>query len=172
MPTTSENNKRTIELMKNGYAPFLDFLKGFCILSVIFNHCFGPQKDNFFFPYWGQLAVPLFLILQSYHVFRRDNVQIGKPQVTKMMHRIFLPFVAVTLLEFSLCLLFRDTSLMQLAKGTILSGGIGPGSYYFWVYLQFFFLIPLTYWAFRRFNINLITGGYIHVHLHNNRIGL
>ena len=147
--------------MKNGYDPFLDFLKGFCILSVICHHCLMSNIDSVYFVYWGQLAVPLFLILQSYHVFRRDNVQIGKPQITKMMHRIFLPFAAVTLLEFSLCLLFRDTSLTQLAKGTILSGGIGPGSYYFWVYLQFFFLVPLTYWAFRRFNINLITGGGI-----------
>ena len=161
---TAKNNKNTIELMKNGYDPFLDFLKGFCILSVIFHHCLGPQKDILLFPYWGQLAVPLFLILQSYHVFRRTDVQIGKPQVSKMMQRIFIPFAAVTLLEFSLCLIFRDTSLIQLAKGTILSGGIGPGSYYIWVYLQFFFLVPLTYWAFRRFNINLITGG-VYSHL-------
>ena len=160
MPTTAENNKWTIELMKNGYDPFLDFLKGFCILSVILTHCLDERRDYVLFHYWGELAVPLFLILQSYHVFRKDRSYISKQQWINMIRRIFLPFICVTIIEIPYFVITTDTTIIGLAKWIILAGGsLGAGSYYFCVYLQFFFLVPLTYWAFRRFNINLVTGG-------------
>ena len=155
--------ERKIELMKNGYDPFLDYLKGFCILSVVLNHCLGPLRSHVFFTYWGQLAVPLFLLLQSYHVFRKDYTGISKAQIGKMLHRLFLPFACVTALEFIIYLIFGNQSLIELTKSTILSGGIGLGSYYMWIYLQFFILAPLTYWFFRRFNISLYTGGGIFI---------
>lgn len=155
--------EKKIELMKNGYDPFLDYLKGFCILSVVLNHCLGPLRSNVFFTYWGQLAVPLFLLLQSYHVFRKDYTGISKTQISKMLHRLFLPFACVTALEFIIYMIFGDQSLIELTKSTILSGGIGLGSYYMWIYLQFFILIPMTYWFFHRFNISLYTGGGIFI---------
>lgn len=153
--------EKKIELMKNGYDPFLDFLKGFCILSVIFMHCEPRFNGYVLYDYWIHLAVPLFLLLQAYHVFRKENATITKSAITKMLRRIFLPFACFTAVEFVYIAVFRDGSLRGLIKSMILAGGIGPGSYYFWVYLQFFILAPLTYWLFRRFNISLIMGGAI-----------
>lgn len=162
MIDSAESNKRTIELMKNGYDPFLDFLKGFCILSVILTHCLDERRDYILFHYWGELAVPLFLILQAYHVFRKDKACISRHEIENMIRRIFLPFICVTIIEFLYFALATDITILGLIKRIILSGGsLGAGSYYFCVYLQFFILAPLTYWAFRRFNISLLSGGVI-----------
>ena len=158
-----------IELMKNGYDPFIDFLKGFCILSVICNHCLNQLQDYILFPYWGNLAVPLFLILQSYHVFRKNTYIIRKPQIINMIRRIFVPFLCVTMLEFLLQALLYDYPLGGLVKSYILWGGRGPGSYYCWIYLQFFVLVPCVYWLITQFNVNYIKWGGICNYLHNNR---
>lgn len=152
-----------VEFKRRGYDPFLDFLKGFCIFSVVLNHCLFTAlhlpKTFLLFLYWGQLAVPLFLILQAYHVFRRDYQPVNGAQLAKMLRKIFLPFACVTLLEFLLQLAFKDYSFLELAKRTIRSGGLGPGSYYFWVYLQFFFIVPAVYWFFDKKNIGMLGGG-------------
>ena len=153
-----------IELMRNGYDPFLDFIKGFCIVSVILNHSVGPYlRDYALFYFWGEIAVPLFLLLQSYHVFRKEKISLGKQQFVKMFHRILLPCIIISLVGFVILIIFKHISLYEMCRRILLGGGIGyrAGTYYVWVYLQFFLLLPLTYWAFRRFNVNLLTGGYI-----------
>lgn len=144
-----------IELMKNGYDPFLDWLKGFCILSVVFGHCLYMGRNEIGFPFWGMLAVPLFLILQAYHVFRKEPPCLGKKQFVKMLRRIFLLFAGMTALTFILCLIFGDMPLADLAENALRGGGLGPGKYYPWVYLQFFFLIPAVYWVIRRFSLSI-----------------
>lgn len=151
--------------MKNGYDPFIDYLKGYCILAVILQHCLRELRDDVMFAYWGTLAVPIFLILQSFHVFRKDRIGVQRRQLANMCQRICIPFIVVTLIGFFLQLIFRDISFIDLAKTTIRAGGISfdSGSYYFWVYIQFFFLIPLIYWIFRRFNVNLVVGGVIFI---------
>lgn len=153
----------SVELKKQGHDPFLDFLKGFCILSVILHHCLfnalALPRTFLLFPYWGRLAVPLFLILQAYHVFRRDYRPVNGAQIAKMLRKIFLPFACVTLLEFALLLALKDYSFTDLLKRTIRSGGIGLGSYYFWIYLQFFFIVPIIHCFFTKKNIGLVGGG-------------
>ena len=150
---------KQIQLNTTGYDPFLDFLKGFCILSVICNHCLGPQKDMLLFPYWGQLAVPLFLLLQVFHVFKRPYSPLNRQAWGKMLRRVMIPFLVVTLIEFILYALFKSDSLLSLAKGTLLRGGIGPGSYYAWIYLQFFVPLPLVYWFTSKYKVNNILWG-------------
>lgn len=41
------------------------------------------------------------------------------------------------------CIRVRDwESLVTLLKQVIIGGGVGPGAYYVWIYLQFYFLLP------------------------------
>ena len=49
---------------------FIDFLKGICIICVVLTHNL-PQSvmKASVFVAWGDMAVPLFLLFQSYHVF-------------------------------------------------------------------------------------------------------
>jgi peptidoglycan/LPS O-acetylase OafA/YrhL len=46
--------KNIVPLMKNGYDPFIDFLKGWSILMVILTHALpNSVRDLTFFSVWG-----------------------------------------------------------------------------------------------------------------------
>ena len=66
-----------IEFSRIGHDLSLDFVKGVCILLVILNHSTGFtfHQDSWFF-LWGYPAVPLFLLIQVYHSYKKD--QLGK----------------------------------------------------------------------------------------------
>ena len=66
--------KCRIELINEGYDPFIDFLKGICIFLVILKHAL-PASWEFalYFPLWGDAAVPIFLLIQAFHFFKRPN---------------------------------------------------------------------------------------------------
>lgn len=132
---------------------FIDFLKGMCIIGVVLTHSLPVELQKLTaFALWGQMAVPLFLTLQAYHVFRhaigrrergleplplRQHYNFGK-----VWTRILSPFVIVTILT-GLILAVAGRDINTLLRSCVSSGGIGPGSYYVWIYLQFFLLLPL-----------------------------
>lgn len=65
-------NERIIVLQKDGYEPFIDFLKGVCIILVIITHTIPYEIEHYsLFEIWGRTAVPIFLIIQCYHVFKK-----------------------------------------------------------------------------------------------------
>ena len=45
----------------------VDFLKGICILLVIFTHCTWTEAERlkYLFPFWVDMAVPVFMILSQ-----------------------------------------------------------------------------------------------------------
>ena len=54
-----------IAFNKHGYDPFIDFLKGVCILFIILTHCFPEYLIEYTqFDLWGRTAVPLLILLQ------------------------------------------------------------------------------------------------------------
>lgn len=135
----------SIILNKTGYEPFIDFLKGVAILFVLLNHCLS-NLTGIGFPFWGGQAVPLFLIIQSWHVFKKEGtIRIGINYFAKIFHRIILPFavVEVIMLSSEVILGLKWGCLYEKVKVFIRSGGQGPGAYYFWMYLQFALLLPL-----------------------------
>ncbi len=81
-------------LNKVGYEPFIDFLKGLCILWVICEHCM-PLPAYVLFGYWGKMAVPVFLIIQSFHMYKKNNLAL--PGITNLYKRILQPFLITTL---------------------------------------------------------------------------
>ena len=140
-------------LAKQGYDPLIDYLKGLCIIFVIINHCMPEElmgKTGFFF--WGVSAVPIFLIIQVFHAYKK-GVIISKLNYKRIWSKIVWPFilaeivilVAFTIREHH----FNFHDLINDALCMIKSGGYGPGAYYPFIYLQFAIILPLIAWIFK-----------------------
>lgn len=135
-----------IQLNKKGYDPFIDYLKGICILMVIINHGSLSLCDYLQYPLWVFEAVPIFLLLQVFHVYKKPEPRY--PNLNKLWKRIIRPFFIVEFIIFLLGILtciLKSQNILSYIHGFIMYGGGGPGSYYVWVYLQFAFLVPLLY---------------------------
>lgn len=44
----------------------LDYLKAVCISIVIFAHCGGIKLLTIYFPFWGMISVPIFIVITGY----------------------------------------------------------------------------------------------------------
>lgn len=141
---------------KAEYDPFIDFLKGFCIICVVLTHCIFPKLGYYsLFPIWGHPAVPLFLLIQVFHAYKHgiDNVQFNW---LKIWDRIIKPFLFVEVAIILMVILMRlwlathPDTFAGLVKRIIMGGGIGPGAYYPWIYLQFAILLPLFAPVFKK----------------------
>lgn len=113
------------------YEPFLDYLKSYCIIWVVFCHVF-PYLQEVGYPVWGGVQVPLFFLIQAFHFYKKEDSHIN---ISKLAKRIILPFLLVVFLQFLLMALIYG--LDYSASQILLNGGAGPGSYYPWCYLQF-----------------------------------
>lgn len=139
-----------IKLQKNQHDSFIDFLKGICILLVVLAHCL-PLQDYILFPLWGSMAVPLFLLIQVFHAYKKGNIDIIRYyNFKKLFYRLLLPFIVLLVIQVFLICFLSKKDLPSILKSTIVSGGIGPGSYYVWVYLQFFILLPVFMFVINR----------------------
>ena len=148
-----------ITFCKEGHDVFIDYLKGVCILWVVMTHAFNSLiHDYTLFFLWGDMAVPIFLLIQCVHVYKRDEAP--KPlNWTKIYHRIIRPFLILQLLIFILGLTaqyLRHQPLTDFVVDFLTLGGKGRGSYYVKMYLQFAILIPLLYPLFKK---NSLVGG-------------
>ena len=62
-----------IQFSKIGHDLSLDFVKGVCILLVVINHCIDHSfSQKVLFWLWGYPAVPLFLLIQVFHSYKKD----------------------------------------------------------------------------------------------------
>lgn len=133
---------------------FIDFLKGLCIICVVLTHNLPDTiKKYTVFVAWGSMAVPLFLLLQSYHFYKSVKTSQVKGvssipnyhniKIKKVWNRILKPFIVITFLTGSL-LVIGGHEPEDVIKEVINHGGLGPGSYYVWIYLQFLLLLPIS----------------------------
>lgn len=133
------------------YDPFIDFLKGVCIVLVLINHCLsGAQEAHSLFQVWGRTAVPIFFIIQVFHVYK-NGFDFRIPNVRKLWKRIVWPFFAMQLLTAILVLtISQGVDLRAYLSYVLRMGGMGPGEYYLWVYLQFAFIVPMIAPVFKK----------------------
>lgn len=144
--------KFKIQFNNTGHDDFIDFLKGFAILCVILTHSIsGTFQKYILFPFWGAQAVPIFIIIQSYHFFKSEKPDILQWKFKKILKRIFMPFFIVTFAEILLLLSFGQ-SPVTIYKETITSGGIGLGCYFPWIYLQISIALPVFFLIFKHLN--------------------
>lgn len=153
---------RTIQLNKTDYDPFIDYLKGVAILFVVLTHAL-PHHEEMAFCLWIDQAVPLFLLIQVFHAYKHGlEGQTLKGKLPKMWQRIVKPFVisqGIVLLLLMVAYSFMDKSVPTLIQGVVASGGIGPGSYYIWIYLQFFLILPIVakFFIYKRLGGGILT---------------
>lgn len=148
-----------IVFRKEGHDVFIDYLKGVCILWVVMTHAINPViHDYTLFCLWGDMAVPVFLLIQCVHVYKRDETQ-KSLNWNKIWLRIIRPFLILQLLIFMLGLTvqyLRQKLLTDFVVDFLTQGGKGSGSYYVKMYLEFAILIPLLYPLFKK---NSLVGG-------------
>lgn len=90
---------RVITFNKDGYEPFLDFLKAYAILCVLLGHTF-PYLDATGYSLWYGMQVPLFILIQVFHVFKKAAYKLD---VKKMIKRILLPYIVIQVIPFIVC---------------------------------------------------------------------
>lgn len=154
MPTDSG---KIVRLRREGYDPFIDYLKGICIFFVILTHCLPSHTRHLvLFSLWGLPAVPIFLIIQVFHTYKKGMDSVNT-NYAKLWGRVIKPFLMVELLLIGLTLGLElatsefcgfSTFFIHIAK----CGGRGYGAYYPWIYIQFAILLPIIAPLFKRLN--------------------
>lgn len=136
--------------------PFFDIAKGICIQFVIITHLnwFGLQ-NLLLFPYWIEMAVPIFMIISGYLYARSmQNAGIGNLRQAYGVHRLekeimrfAVPFSLMFLIEQLLELISMEGGGKSPKEyiGSYFVGGTGQGNYYYPIMLQFVFLFPLVF---------------------------
>lgn len=139
--------EKVIVFNKTGYDPFIDFIKAYAIVCVLLGHTFPYLNETGYFLWYG-MQVPLFVLIQVFHAFKKDKPSID---FKKIAIRIVIPYVLVQLFLFVILLNFGENEHNLLYR-FLANGGMGPGSYYPWIYLQFALLLPIIKKWFDRGN--------------------
>lgn len=90
-----------IKLKRDGYDEYLDYLKGMSIIMVLINHGAQNIVDMALFPIWIYEAVPMFLLIQVFHAYKKRTVQ--NPSIKKIWERILRPFVYTQIVFIAYC---------------------------------------------------------------------
>lgn len=134
----------------------IDIMKGICILFVVFTHYSWTEEIRLkmLFPFWIDMAVPVFMILsgfvytKSFKKNQYNSLRDGyRPIVlVKRIIRFIIPFLFIYLIELMLLVILEQKRL-SIKEMIVLfvKGGLGPGSYYFPLLIQFVFVFPIVY---------------------------
>ena len=117
-------NRFSLPFNKYGYDPFIDFLKAYAIIMVVFTHCIPSFVHNLILGcLWIDVQVPLFLLIQVFHAYK--NEKIPEINMKKMAKRIVLPFAIIQFVIFIISALFSKDNIYNLLNINILTGGGG-----------------------------------------------
>lgn len=97
------------------------------------------------------MQVPLFVLVQVFHAYKTGRCP--KFSLVKIWKRIVLPFLLMQMFIAGVLYLTHWESAYNLAYFALIGGGMGPGAYYPWVYIQVAILLPLFWKLFGRFSI-------------------
>lgn len=129
-----------------------DYLKTIAILMIVVTHLSFSEitRKNLRFPYWIDMAVPIFFIISGYvYSLSADKRKLESikdwfkfDNFSNKFLRIFIPYLIIIIIEVLLYKINnRYLSSREIVNG-FFTGGWGPGSYYFPVLLQLLFLFP------------------------------
>ena len=138
----------SISFNNKGYDGFIDFIKAYSIICVLFGHTFGFLLDKVAYCAWAGMQVPYFILVQTFHCYKKERPSTNLP---KVMCRVMLPFLVLEIITFGIALL-AGNDIEGLFGIALKVGGYGPGSYFPWIYLQVAVLLPLFSQILNRFN--------------------
>ena len=159
----SELQKKASKANRNH---FIDLLKGICIIFVIVTHFSwtDEEKLQYYFPFWLNMAVPLFMIVSGYvyaFSFRKHKIEkicdayAPKSLVSKAV-RYTVPFAIAYLIEILYMVktgrFVADEDVLLNLTSDFMVGGYGPGSYYYPLMIQFIFVYPVIYFIIKRYD--------------------
>lgn len=138
---------------------FLDVLKGIAILWIIITHYQWSNEERvlYGFPYWIDMAVTIFMVISGYlyaKSFESKGIDTfekayGLKSIVEKILRFTIPFLVAFIIEVVYVQFFMpgtyDFGLV------FLQGGLGPGSYYYPVMIQFIFLFPIIYFIVKKY---------------------
>ncbi len=131
--------EKNVIFNKNSRDSFIDFIKAYTIICVLLGHTIPYLKESGYWLWYG-MQVPFFILIQVFHVFKKDKPQF---KLGKVVIRVVLPYMIVQVGMFFALLMGGDDGFKSLINMFVRGGGVGPGSYYPWIYLQIAFLLPL-----------------------------
>lgn len=140
----------------------IDIIKGLGMVIIILTH-FNFSNDErlrFLFPFWVDPAVPIFIIISGYMYamsYQRKNIVnlsdgINYKFIIDKIVRYTIPFAMAYVVEVTYWIIAKlDFSIYGIGAMAI-TGGIGPGSYYYPIMIQFIFIFPFIYCIIRKFD--------------------
>lgn len=140
---------------------FLDVLKGICIIFVIVEHyAWGIKKLKLLFPFWIAMAVPMFMIISGYAYtksYERTKVVRLRDaymplEILRKIIRYTIPYATVFVLH-SFYRAYKGQITISITQmcGGFLTGGYGPGSYYYPIMIQFIFVFPVIFLCIKNY---------------------
>ena len=144
-----------------------DFVKGIAITFVILLHTIdkGTLLSIYHIYHIGQ-AVPLFIlvtfVLSFTSLSKRSGSEVqywySSQRWKTMIRKIWLPYVILQALFVVMLFVINEP---QRLFSMFTSGGMGPGSYYPWVYLQFWLIMPFLYHIMKYKNVVYLGGAIL-----------
>lgn len=132
---------------ENGYDPYIDFLKGYLILSILFIHAcaiWEPLLGYSLYYLWASAPTGCFLLISTMHFFRK-GVRGCSLNLRKHIKKVLLPFLLIQIIIISGIILLCSINYFDIDKifSLIKSGGYGVGSYFPWVYIQYIIVMMI-----------------------------
>ena len=126
-----------------------DYIKGWSILFVILTHCWPRSfRSHILFCTWGQMAVPLFLLISTALFFRKSDVPSLSITINKLFKRVIKPYLYLELAVLIFSLLLGIHSLFSALSFLVYKGGFGPGSYYVPMFVIYSLILPFSFYLF------------------------
>lgn len=143
----------------------IDILKAISMIFIIIGHTGweGNQRNVFGFPFWVDMAVPVFMILSGFVFamsFDKRGINLideaySVEYVLKNLLRFLVPYILVYFFEIigGIYIGWFEGTGIELIGSILLDmvrGGAGVGSYYVPVMIQFIFLYPLIWQIYKK----------------------
>ena len=127
-----------------------DYIKGLMIFIIILTHInFLPQERlDLLFPFYIDMAVPVFMIISGYlsslSLSKRNcESAYSLDYLIKRALRFTVPLIIAIFIEYAA----KITPFVNIKSAIvfIIKGGIGPGTYYYPIMMQFILFFPILY---------------------------
>lgn len=123
-----------------------DYIKGWSILFVILTHCWPRSfRSHILFCTWGQMAVPLFLLISTALFFKKNEVPSLSITLSKLYKRVIKPYIYLELVVLIFSLLLGIHSFSSAISFLVYKGGFGPGSYYVPMFVIYSLMILFSF---------------------------